>query len=240
TKSPPPEPVAERRPVRSTWHGVTLVDDFAWLKAANWQEVMRDPSKLDPAIRAYLEAENAYTDSLLADTVESQNILFEEMKGRIKQDDSTVPSRDGPFAYYVSFREGGQHPIIHRQARDGGADEVLLDGDELAHGKSFFQLGSREHSPDHCYLAWSADESGSEFYTIRVRTIATRKDLADAVPDTSAAVVWTADSSAFYYVRIDRNHRPSPVFRHRLGTPPDDAVLVYAGTGPRSCVLTGR
>ena len=240
TKSSPPEPVAERRPVRSTWHSVTLVDDYAWLKAANWQEVMRDPAKLDPAIRAYLEAENGYAETLLADTVESQNMLFEEMKGRIKQDDSTVPSRDGPFAYYVSFREGGQHPIIHRQARAGGADEVLLDGDELAHGKTFFQLGLTRHSPDHRYLAWSADEAGSEFYTMRVRTIATHKDLADAVPDTAATVVWTADSSAFYYVRVDRNHRPSRVFRHRLGTPAEDDVLVYEEMDPQYFVSVGR
>jgi oligopeptidase B len=240
TKSPPPEPVAERRPAQSTWHGVALVDDYAWLKGANWQEVMRDPAKLDPAIRAYLEAENAYAESMLADTVESQNALFEEMKGRIKQDESTVPSPDGPFAYYVSFREGGQHPIIHRQARGGGADQILLDGDELAHGKSFFQLGRTRHSPDHRYLAWSADEAGSEFYTIHVRIIGTQNDLADAVPDTAASAVWTADSSAFYYVRVDRNHRPSRVFRHRLGTPAKDDVLVYEEESPQYFVSIGR
>jgi oligopeptidase B len=239
TKSPP-EPRAEKRPSRSTWHGVTLHDDYAWLKAANWQDVMRDPSALDPAIRAYLEAENGYADGVLGDTMELQEVLFAEMKGRIRQDDSTVPSPDGRFAYYVSYREGGQHPIFHRQARDGGADEVLLDGDELAHGKRFFQLGGTEHSPNHRWLAWAADEAGSEFYTIRIRTIATRQDLADAVPDATGSIVWTADSSAFYYVRLDRNHRPSRIFRHRLGTRAEDDTLVYEENDPQFFVLIGR
>src|SRR3954449_10069202 len=94
-------PQAERQPTQSTRHGVTRTDDFAWLRATNWQEVMRDPGKLDPAIRAYLEAENAYAGSVLADTVELQATLFAEMKGRIKEDDSSVPAADGPFAYYV-------------------------------------------------------------------------------------------------------------------------------------------
>src|SRR5205807_2170453 len=115
-----PEPRAERRPKTSTWHGVTLVDEFAWLRAANWQEVMREPATLDPAIRAYLEAENDYAERSLADTKELQQTLFNEMKRRIKEDDSSVPSGDGPFAYFVRYREGGQHPLICREPRAGG------------------------------------------------------------------------------------------------------------------------
>ena len=110
-------PHAERRPKISIRHGVTLVDDFAWLRAANWQEVMRDPGKLDPEIRAYLAAENAYADRALADTTALQAALFAEMKGRIKEDDSTVPAADGRYAYYFRYREGGQHPVICRQDR---------------------------------------------------------------------------------------------------------------------------
>src|SRR2546423_8754227 len=101
-------PRAERRAVTSTWHGVTLVDDFAWLRAANWQEVMRDPDKLAPAIRVYLESENAYAERVLGDTLPLQAALFAEMKGRIKEDDSSVPAADGAYSYYVRYREGGQ------------------------------------------------------------------------------------------------------------------------------------
>jgi oligopeptidase B len=225
-------PRAERRPQAATWHGVTLVDDFAWLRAANWQEVMRDPLKLDPAIRTYLEAENGYADQALADTTALQAALFAEMKGRIKEDDSTVPADDGPFAYYLRYRAGGQHPAICRQPRSGGGEELLLDGDELAHGKAYFHLGATHHAPDHRSLAWSSDEAGAEFYTIRVRDLGTGHDLADIVPDATGTVVWTSDGSAFYYVRLDRNHRPSRVFRHRLGMPVEDDVLVYEEAAP--------
>ncbi|MFL6929138.1 MAG: S9 family peptidase [Xanthobacteraceae bacterium] len=225
-------PQAERKPTRSMWHGVSLVDDFAWLRAANWQEVMRDPGKLDPAIRAYLEAENRYADHVLADTVGLQEALFAEMKGRIKEDDSSVPAPDGPYAYSLRYRQGGQHPVICRQDRAGGAEAILLDGDELAHGKPYFHLGATRHAPDHHLLAWSADEAGAEFYTIRIRDLKSGVDLADIVPDAGGSVVWTNDASAFYYVRLDRNHRPSRVFRHRLGTPVEDDLLVYEETAP--------
>jgi oligopeptidase B len=225
-------PQAERRPAKSTWHDVTLVDDFAWLRAANWQEVMRDPAKLDSAIRDYLEAENAYAERALAETQSLQDTLFAEMKGRIKQDDSSVPANDGPFAYYHRYREGGQHPVICRQERAGGAEQILLDGDELAHGKGYFHLGATRHAPDHDLLAWASDEAGAEFYTVHIRDLATGADLADVVPDATGAVVWTRDGSAFYYVRLDRNHRPWRVFRHRLATPVEDDILVYEETAP--------
>jgi oligopeptidase B len=229
-------PRAERRPQAATWHGMPLVDDFAWLRAANWQEVMRDPSKLDPEILAYLEAENDYADQALDHTTALQDTLFAEMKGRIKEDDSTVPAHDGPYAYYLRYREGGQHPTICRQRRPEGAEEVLLDGDELAHGKAYFHLGATQHSPDHRLLAWSSDEAGAEFYTIRVRDLTSGFDHADIVPDAGGSVVWTSDASAFYYVRLDRNHRPSRVFRHRLGFPVEDDVLVYEEAAPGNFV----
>jgi oligopeptidase B len=228
----PDAPRAEPRPHASTWHGVALTDEYAWLKAANWQEVMRDPATLDPAIRAYLEAENAYAAAALADTVPLQDALFAEMKGRIEEDESTVPSADGRYAYYVRYREGGQHPIVCRQPREGGSAQVLLDGDALGAGKSYFRLGGVRHSPDHALLAWSSDEAGSEFDTIRVRDLATGADLPDAVPDATGAVVWGADARTFLYVRLDRNHRPSRVYRHRLGTPSDSDVLVYEEPEP--------
>jgi oligopeptidase B len=225
-------PRAERRPVATTQHGVTLTDDYAWLKAPNWQTVMRDPGVLDPAIRAYLEAENTHTDAVMAGTRALQDALFAEMKGRIKEDDASVPTPDGPYAYFRRYREGGQHPILCRTPRGGGGDEVLLDGDALATGKAFFQLGGVAHAPDHCKAMWSSDEAGSELYAARVRDFATGADLPDLVPDVSGAAVWTADSSAFYYVRLDAQHRPMRVFRHRVGTAAADDALIYESPDP--------
>jgi len=189
TKRLPPTPQAERQPKTSTRHGVTLVDDYAWLRADNWREVMRDPSLLDPTIRGYLEAENEYVKAALAHTEPLQETLFAEMKGRIKEDDSTVPSPDGPFAYYTRYREGGQHPILCRQQRDGGAEQELLDGDALAAGKAYFQLGGSAHSPDHKLLAWSADDKGSEIDTLRMRDLSTGQDLPDEIPEIGRAHV---------------------------------------------------
>ena len=226
-------PRAEKRPVTTTHHGITLTDDYAWLRATNWQAVMRDPTVLDPAIRAYLEAENAHTEAALADTRALQDALFAEMKGRIKEDDASVPRLDGAFAYFSRYRAGGERPLLCRTPREGGAEEIMLDGDALAAGKSFFRLGGTAHSPDHRRLAWSVDEAGSELFVARVRDLATGADLPDRVADVAGGgVVWSADATAFYYIKLDAEHRPTRVFRHRIGTDAADDALIYESQDP--------
>jgi oligopeptidase B len=223
-------PRAARRPVSAVHHGVEIVDDYAWLRADNWQEVMRDPGVLDGEIRAYLEAENAYTALSLGDTDALQERLFAEMKGRIKEDDSSVPSPDGPYEYATSYITGGQYPRLMRRPRGSAssADEaILLDGNLEAADKSYWQLGGASHSPDHRYLAYAVDDKGSELFTIRIRDLATGKDLADEIPDTRGGYVWARDNATLFYVRLDANHRPLYVYRHKLGTPVDADVLVY-------------
>ena len=220
-------PIAQRRPSRRTLHGVTVTDDYAWLKDEKWQEVLRDPSLLDPDIRAYLEAENAYAEERLGPTQALQKALVAEMRGRIKEDDSGVPTPDGPFAYLWKFREGGQHQQMGRTPRDGGDMQTILDGDALAKQSTYFKFGGTRHSPDHRLEAWSADLLGSEFYTLRVRRWDTGEDLPDILTETSGSVVWGGDGSFFFYVGVDENHRPLKVYRHRLGTAQADDVLVY-------------
>ncbi|HEV7411550.1 MAG TPA: S9 family peptidase [Bradyrhizobium sp.] len=226
--SPPPAaPIAPRRPHSFTTHGITITDDYAWLKDPNWQEVLRDPSVLDPDIRSYLEAENDYTESLLGHTAGLQKMLVAEMRGRIKEDDSSVPAPDGPFAYMGKFREGGQHELLGRMPRDGGEVEIILDGDALAADHKYFKFGGARHSPDHRLEAWSADVKGSEYFAIQVRDWTDGKDRADLVEETDGGVVWAADSKVFFYVKLDDNHRPMQVWRHRLGTAQADDVVVY-------------
>ena len=220
-------PVAARSPRIAHWHGVELVDDYAWLKADNWQEVMRDPAVLDPEIRAYLEAENAFSEAQLSDTGLLQDALFTEMKGRLKENDSTVPAPDGPFAYSSSFVAGGQYPLLCRRPRAGGSESVLLDGNVEAKGKAYWDIGGAQHSPDHKLLAYASDDRGSELYTIRIRDLATGQDLADCIPDTRGGFVWANDSKTLFYVRLDEHHRPLLVYRHVVGTPVEADVLVY-------------
>ena len=251
TEKPALAPVAPRRPHSFTCHGITLSDEYAWLKDPNWQEVLRDPQKLDQGIRSYLEAENAYTEGLLGHTAPLQKKLVAEMRRRIKEDDSSVPSPDGPFAYFRKFREGGQHEMFGRMPRNGGAEKIVLDGDALAAAHEYFRFGGSRHSPDHRLQAWSADTKGSEYFSVRVRDWETGKDLDDLVEETDGSVVWSKDCKSFFYAKLDDNHRPMQVWRHRLGTGQSDDTLVYEepdsgwfthlheSTSGRFCVIAG-
>ena len=233
-------PVAEKRPVATTCHGHTRKDDYAWLRADNWQEVMRDPAVLERDIASYLEAENAYFKQQMGGTEALQEVLFKEMRGRIKEDDSTVPAPDGKWAYAIRYVEDGQHPLFVRQRREGGGETVLLDGNALAEGKAYFQFAGADHSPDHNLIAWASDEAGSEFHTLRFRDVATSADLADTIADTGGGGVWSADSRHVFYIRLDANHRPSKVFRHEIGSDPVDDVLVYEEADPGFFVGLGK
>ncbi len=244
-------PVAPRRAHSFVTHGITVTDNYAWLKDANWQEVLRDPAILDPDIRHFLEAENTYTESLLGHTAPLQKKLVAEMRGRIKEDDSSVPSPDGPYAYFRKFREGGQHELFGRMPRDGGESRIVLDGDELAKSHDYFRFGGSRHSHDHRLQAWSADTKGSEYFSIKIRDWETGQDLDDLVGETDGATVWSADCKSFFYVKLDDNHRPMQVWRHRLGTAQADDILIYEeqdsgwfthlheSTSGRFCVIAG-
>jgi oligopeptidase B len=214
-------------PVTSVVHGEILADDYAWLKADNWREVLKDPAALPQRIRDHLEAENAYGSAILAGTRELQKRLVREMRGRMEEDESSVPEADGAFAYFTHFRPGGEHPLICRQPRGGGAEEVLLDCDGLSKDLAFFDLGEAGHAKDHSKLAWSSDDKGSEYYAIRVRDLERGEDLPDVVVNTTGEISWLANGSGFYYVGLDDNHRPSRVWRHMLGTRQDADALVY-------------
>src|SRR3954468_14425290 len=181
----PAPPSAPSRPIQFDVHGTQVRDDYAWLKAPNWKEVLKDPASLPPDIRAHLEAENAYAAVALADAQGLRERLVAEMRARIKEDDSTVPVVNGPFAYYTRYREGGQHALVCREPREGGAEQILLDGDKEGEGLPFFDLGDADASPDHRLLAWSADRKGSEYYTIHVRDLATGRDLDDEIRGTT-------------------------------------------------------
>ena len=225
-------PVAQRRPVSDIRHGIERMDDYAWLRADNWQAVFRDPSVLDGAIRKHLEAENAYQEQVLAGTEELRKALFAEMKGRIKEDDSSVPMKDGPYAYGTSYRTGGEQPRFFRIPREGGEETILIDGDKEADGKAYFRIGGVDHAPDHSLLAWSYDDNGSEFFTLHFREAESGKDLADFVPGTNGGGTWDAAGDGVFYTRLDENHRPTKIFFHRLGTEAADDRLVYEEPDP--------
>ncbi len=222
-------PVARRTAVTATHHGITLSDDYAWLRAANWQDVMRQPDLLEPEIRSYLDAENAYMSAQLSGTASLQDTLFKEMKGRLKEDDRQVPQPHGPFEYFPRFVKGGQYAQLCRMPLGGSPDDaqVLLDGNAEAAGKKYWDLGDTAHSGDHKLLAYATDDKGSELYTIRIRDLATGATLADEIADTRGGIVWARDHKTLFYVKVDANQRPRDVYRHTVGTPAASDVLVY-------------
>jgi len=224
----PTPPVARIEPHSSTQLGRTRVDDYAWLKDENWQKVMRDPSAIRADIKDYLDAENAYTKAMLASTEDLQKTLFEEMKGRIKEDDSSLPQPDGPFDYYARYAIGGQHPVYARRPRGHAeGEEVLLDADALAKGKPFFSIASAGHSPDHALFAWAVDEQGSEYHRIYLKDLATGETLPNPVESADGGFVFSPDGAWLFWVFRDENARPSKVFRRPVRGSDADDVLIY-------------
>jgi len=237
----PTPPIAARKPHSVTRHGVTMDDPYHWMRVDDWQEVMRDPSLLDAEVRAYLEAENAYTETVLSPVKDLRRRLYEEMRGRIKEDDSSVPAPDGPWEYYLRFVEGGDYPLLCRRPRGGeGAEQVLLDGNAEAEGKPYFRLGAAEHSPDHRLFAVAEDLAGAEYFTLRVKDLESGALLPDTVTDVAPNVVWANDGRTLYYTRYDEHHRPNQVYRHILGTGEAGDELIYEEDDPGFFVGIGK
>lgn len=235
----PRGPVAPVRPHTITQHGQTRIDHYHWLRDPNWRSVIDDPSTLAADIRAHLEAENAYTKQVLLDPTSAlRETLFEELKGKLKQDDSTVPARDGAYAYAVRYRTGGQYPIVYRLAVDtdtgqpGGAEQVLIDGDQESQGEKFWRLQDWEHSPDHRTVAYFVDLEGGNKVTLRFRDAATGVDLPYRIEGASAGLVWARDSRTCFYTLLDSSFRATKVMRHVLGTDPAKDVLVFEDKDP--------
>ena len=201
---------------------------------------MRDPDLLQDDIRTYLEAENAYQKSLMRDTKELQSKLFAEMKGRIKEDDSSVPSPDGDYSYGIKYVTGGEQPKFIRTPKNGGDEQMLLDGDKEAEGTSYFRLASASHSPDHNLLAWAVDDKGSEFFTMRLRDLTNGKDLDDLVEDTAGGGVWSKDSKQLLYTKLDENHRPSTLLSHKVGSKNLDDIVIYEEADPGFFMGVGK
>ena len=208
-----PAPLAEKRPVLQSRFNTDWTDDYAWMRDDNWQAVMRDPSILDAAIRAHLEAENAYTQAALESVTALKDKIFAEMKGRLEPTARGVPMPDGPYAYFHFYREGDQHGVYarHDLTADTPADEIILDCDAQAKDTKFFDLGDVSHSPDHNWLAYSVDDKGSENYEVFLRDLTTGDVTSTGIDRSAGALVWAADNRTLFWVERDENQRPYAV-----------------------------
>ncbi len=229
-------PIAPKHPKRTEQLGRVRVDDYAWMKDDNWQQVLRDPKTLRADVREHLDAENAYVKAMLAPTEALQAQMFGEMKGRIKEDDSSVPAPDGPWDYYARYDLGAQHPIHARRPKGhaphdkNDGEQVLLDEEASSKGKAFFQVAAASHSPDHTLYAWAADEQGSEYYQIRVKDLESGEELGTPIESAYGSLTFSPDSQWLFWIWRDENARPSKVFRRPArpgkGWGGDD-VLIY-------------
>ncbi len=214
-------PDAEKRPhtVKAPF-GATRSDDYYWL---------RDDKREDPAMLAYLNAENAYTDQVMAPLKPLEDMLYKEIVARIKQDDASVPARDRGYWYYTRFETGKDYPI---QARRKGSmeapEEILLDVNQMAEGKNYFNVGDADVSQDNHLLAWAEDDVGRRQYVIRFKDLRTGEVLPDRIENVSPNVVWADDNRTLFYVENDPETLLTVrVKKHVLGTPASSDVLVY-------------
>jgi oligopeptidase B len=221
------QPVAPIRPKVDTLHGDIRVDNYFWLRI-----------KTDPAVRAYLEAENAYADSMLAHTKPLQETLYNEMLGRIKQTDLSVPYLDNGWWYYTRTEEGKQYPIlVRRKGSMDAPEQVMVDVNELAKGQEFMALGAATVSDDGNLLAYSTDSTGFRQYTLRVRDLRTGRDL-PVRREKVVSVAWAGDNRTIFYTTEDPAKRSAFLWRHRLGEDKDS--LIYEEKDQRFGVYAGR
>ncbi|MCB8946041.1 MAG: S9 family peptidase [Ardenticatenaceae bacterium] len=213
----PQPPVAVKRPSTFTLHNHTWTDDYFWLR-----------ERENPEVIAYLEAENEYLKAMMAHTEDLQEQLYQEMRGRIKETDLTVPYPKGDYLYYDRTEEGKQYPIYCRQRQaEGAEEEVLLDQNALAEGLDFCRMGVFRVSPNHELLAYSLDTNGSEQYTLYVKNLQTGEQLPEAIPNTSYSAEWANDNETLFYTALDEARRPFQLHRHSLGTDHTQDVLLH-------------
>jgi oligopeptidase B len=223
-------PVAEKRPTITTVHDFTLTDDYHWLR-----------ERENPEVIAYLEAENKYAKSIMAHTKTLQERIFNEMKGRLIENDESVPVKKGNYYYYYRTQEGLQYPIYCRKRGNLQAkEEIILDVNQLADTTAYFSLGAFEVSPDHLYLAYSTDTDGSEKYTLYIKNLITGELTEDRVPEISSSIAWANDSQTLFYTIHDHAKRPFKVFKHKLGHHFSEDMQVFHEEDDRFFVNVSR
>ena len=216
-------PKAKKIPKKLVKHGHTRIDNYYWLNE-------RD----NPEVRAYLEAENNYTETVFnGPTKKLQQTIFEEIKGRIPQKERTVPYTVHGYSYYTRFEEGKEYPVFCRKkVAEKATEEVMLDGNDMAKGHAYFEINNWEVSPDNRIIAYSVDTVGRRQYTLRFKNLETGEILPDTLENTSGDIAWGNDNKTVFYCKKNRSLRPHKVYRHSLGHPTEEDGLVFHEKDP--------
>jgi len=222
-------PQLRKKPEKKSCHNTTWEDDYSWIHQKNILDVLKDKDKLDPKVREYLVQENNYTEYHLRDTKDLQKNLFDEIKGRIKLDDESLPYRDHTYEYWTKTTVEGNYSIKLRRKINTNEIEEIWNGDKEKKklGVEYFGVGDLEVSHNDKYLAYSLDIKGSEYYTIFIRDINTNKIITKEIIDTSGGITFSLDDKYIFYSKLDENHRARKIYRHEIGNLKDQDDLIF-------------
>ena len=222
-------PQLRKKPEIKSCHNITWEDDYSWIHQKNILEVLKDKKKLDPEVKEYLVQENKHTEHHLKDTQDLQKKLFNEIKGRIKLDDESLPYKDHSYEYWTKTTIEGNYSIKLRKKIDTSEIEEIWNGDKEKEklGVEYFGIGDLEVSYNDKYLAYSLDIKGSEYYTIFIRDIISNKIITKEITDTSGSVTFSLDDKYIFYSKLDENHRARKIYRHEIGNFDDHDELIF-------------
>jgi len=222
-------PYLKKKPESKTYHNVTWEDNYSWIHQKNILEVLRDKSKLDPEVKKYLDEENSYTDYNLKDTKKLQKKLFDEIKGRIKLDDESLPYKDHTYEYWTKTTSAGNYSIKLRKKLDNDEVEEIWNGDDEKKKlkTEYFGIGDLEVSYNDKYLGYSLDTKGSEYYTIFIRDIKSKKIITKEITETSGSIEFSLDDKYVFYSKLDESHRARKIYRHEIGNFKDEDELIF-------------
>ena len=222
-------PQLRKKPEIKSCHNVTWEDNYSWIHQDNILDVLKDSTKLLPEVRKYLEEENEYTDYNLKNTKNYQKKLFNEIKGRIKLDDESIPFKDKKYEYWTKTTTEGNYSIKLRKKIGFKEIEEIWNGDKEKEKlkTEYFGVGDLEVSYNDKYLGYSLDLKGSEYYTISIRDIQTGKLITEEIEETSGGITFSLDDKYIFYSKLDEFHRPRKIYRHKIGTPNKNDELIF-------------
>ena len=222
-------PQLRKKPEIKSCHNITWEDNYSWIHQKNILEVLKDKNKLDPEVREYLNQENSHTEHHLKDTQSFQKELFNEIKGRIKLDDESLPYKDHTFEYWTKTTAKGNYSIKLRKKINSNEIEEIWNGDKEKEklGVEYFGVGDLEVSHNDKFLAYSLDIKGSEYYTIFLRDIKSKEIVSKEIIETSGSITFSLDDKYIFYSKLDNNHRARKIYRHEIGNFKDEDELIF-------------
>ena len=213
-------------------HNEELIDNYSWIKQKDWKEVILNPNKLNAQVKKYLDEENLFKENQLKDIKDIEKKLFEELKSKIKNEDNSVPKKDGDYFYGYKYNKNSEYPIYYRKNIIKNSEEIILDCEKKSKTHTYFNVASISHSHNHKSIAYNIDTNGSEYFSIFVEDIDKKEILSPEIKNTTGDIIWSLDNNYIFYVGLDQNHRPTKVFKHKIGSDTNKDLLIYEEKDP--------